>query len=115
MRTVLPAFGYGVPITWRARVWQDPTTLGLRFRHLGGATNGMDVAWRIEPADGGCRVTIEHVFDPAAPGWAVFVDRAFVRPVAGRTLATFRTIAEAAALAMRSGRSGTRRTTKEPT
>ncbi len=67
----------------------------LRFVHLGGATSGMDVTWRIEATDGGCRVSIDHDFRPRMPGWAAFVDRAFTRPIASRTLATFKTIAEA--------------------
>ena len=33
----------------------------------------------------------------ASPLFAAFVDRAFTRPIAGRTLATFKTIAEALA------------------
>jgi ribosome-associated toxin RatA of RatAB toxin-antitoxin module len=97
IRPVVPALGYGIPVAWRARVWQDPATLGLRFRHQGGATDGMDVAWRIEPAGGGCHVTIEHDFSPRVPGFARFVDRFFTRPIAGRTLATFKTLAEALA------------------
>ncbi len=57
----------------------------------------MDVTWRIEPVGGGCRVTIEHDFAPRIAGWAALIDRWFTRPIAGRTLATFRTIAEAVA------------------
>ena len=34
----------------------------LRFVHIGGATGGMDVTWRIEPTDTGSRVSIEHQF-----------------------------------------------------
>ena len=111
IRPVVPALGYGVPVAWRARVWADPTTLGLRFRHRGGATGGMDVAWRIEPLDAGCRVTIEHVYAPALPGWASFVDRQFVRPIASRTLASFKAIAEATAPIVPARRSTTRRRT----
>ncbi len=55
----------------------------------------MDVTWRIEPAAGGTHVAIEHDFRPRVPGFAAFVDRFFTRPIAGRTLATFRTLAEA--------------------
>ena len=95
VRTVVPRLGYGIPVAWRARTWAEPDDLRLRFAHLGGATAGMDVTWRIEPTDGGCRVTIEHAFEPAAPGWATFLDRFFVRPIAGRTLTTFKAIAEA--------------------
>ena len=55
----------------------------------------MDVTWRIEPIVGGSRVSIDHQFAPRLPGWAWFVDRAFTRPIASRTLATFKAIAEA--------------------
>jgi hypothetical protein len=55
----------------------------------------MDVTWRIEPTAGGCRISIDHDFRPRVPGWAAFIDRAFTRPIAGRTLATFAAIAEA--------------------
>jgi hypothetical protein len=57
----------------------------------------MDVTWRIEPTDKGSRVSIDHQFRPRVPGWAWFVDRAFTRPIATRTLATFKAIAEALA------------------
>jgi hypothetical protein len=57
----------------------------------------MEVTWRIEPEPTGCRVSIDHVFAPRLPGWAGFIDRAFTRPIAGRTLATFKAIAEALA------------------
>jgi ribosome-associated toxin RatA of RatAB toxin-antitoxin module len=99
VRTVVPRLGYGIPVAWRARTWAEPDDLRLRFAHLGGATAGMDVAWRIEPTGPGCRVTIEHDFEPAVPGWAMVLDRSFVRPIAGRTLATFKAIAEAVSAA----------------
>jgi ribosome-associated toxin RatA of RatAB toxin-antitoxin module len=58
----------------------------------------MTVTWRIDDAaGGGCRVEIEHHFRPRVPGWAWVIDRFFTRPIAGRTLATFRAIAEAVA------------------
>ena len=58
----------------------------------------MDVTWRIEPlTDGGTHVTIEHAFSPRLPGFAAFVDRVFTRPIAGRTLATFKALSEAVA------------------
>ena len=40
-------------------------------------------------------VVIEHDFRPRLPGFAGFVDRFFTRPIAGRTLATFKALAEA--------------------
>ena len=97
-RPLVPLLGLGLPVAWRAQTWSEPATRRLRFAHRGGATAGMDVTWRIaDVGDGRCRVEIEHEFAPRVPGWAWFVDRAFTRPIAGRTLATFRTLAEAVA------------------
>ena len=99
-RPLLPVLGIGIPVTWRSRTSHDPSTRRLRFVHVAGATKGMDVTWTIEPrrlADGrqGTRVEIAHEFSPAIPGFAALVDAAFTRPIAGRTLATFRALAEA--------------------
>jgi len=95
-RPVVPVLGLGIPVAWRSLTWSEPATCRLRFLHRGGATHGMDVAWRIETRPGGgCRVEIDHDFRPRVPGWAAFIDRFFTRPVAGRTLATFRDLAEA--------------------
>jgi ribosome-associated toxin RatA of RatAB toxin-antitoxin module len=97
-RPLVPILGLGLPVAWRSLTWAEPTSRQLRFVHRGGATGGMDVTWRIADAgDGGCRVEIDHEFLPRVPGWAWLIDRAFTRPIAGRTLATFRAIAEAAA------------------
>jgi ribosome-associated toxin RatA of RatAB toxin-antitoxin module len=98
-RPFVPVLGIGMPVAWRARTWSEPATLRLRFVHRGGATNGMDVTWRIEPTAGGCRVSIDHDFRPRIAIWATFIDRAFTRPIATRTLATFRAIAESVAAA----------------
>ena len=97
VRSIVRQLGYGLPVAWRARTWSIEPELQLRFVHLGGATAGMDVTWRIEPTPTGCHVSIEHRFDPPLPGWAAFVNRLFVRPIATRTLATFKAIAEAVA------------------
>jgi len=100
-RALLPVLGLGLPVAWRSTTWADPTTRRLRFVHHGGATNGMDVTWHIDGASDGrtetSRVEIEHVFGPRVPGWAFLIDRLFTRPIAGRTLATFRDLAEAVA------------------
>ena len=61
--------GLAVPVTWRARTWHEPATHRLRFVHVAGATKVHDG----------------------------FVDRGFTRPIAGRTLATFKALAEALA------------------
>jgi ribosome-associated toxin RatA of RatAB toxin-antitoxin module len=97
-RPILPVLGLGLPVAWRSLTWSDAERRRLRFTHRGGATNGMDVTWRIEPvgADGRrTRIEIEHDFRPRVPGWAWLMDRLFTRPIAGRTLATFRVLAEA--------------------
>ncbi len=99
-RPLVPILGLGLPVTWRSRTWNEPATRRLRFQHVVGATRGMDVTWRIEPLpapQGGTRVVIEHDFRPRLPGFAAFVDRFFTRPIAGRTLATFKSLAEALA------------------
>ncbi len=111
-RPLVAVLGLSLPVAWRSRTWSEPETLRLRFVHLGGASRGMDVTWRIEPADGGgCRVAIDHDFRPRLPGWATFIDRAFTRPIASRTLATFKALAEAIA----ADESGGPATTNQPT
>ena len=115
-RPLIGLLGLGLPVAWRSRTWSETGSRRLRFVHVAGATRGMDVTWRIEAApdgetldpaasdgDGGaggagraaCTVTIEHEFAPRLPGFAAFVDRFFTRPIAGRTLATFKALAEA--------------------
>jgi ribosome-associated toxin RatA of RatAB toxin-antitoxin module len=104
-RPFVPVLGLGLPVTWRARTWHEPATRRLRFVHVAGATKGMDVTWRIEPdaAGLGADVTIDHDFAPRIPGLAAIVERWFTQPIAGRTLATFRALAEAVAAAGESG------------
>jgi ribosome-associated toxin RatA of RatAB toxin-antitoxin module len=96
-RPLVPILGIGLPVAWRSRTWAEPDRRRLRFRHLGGATRGMDVTWRIDPVAPGCRVTIEHEFQPRVGAWATFVDRAFTKPIARRTLRGFKALAEALA------------------
>jgi aromatase len=104
-RPLIGVLGLGLPVTWRSRTWSEVETRRLRFVHVAGATKGMDVTWRIAPAGAGgdSTVTIEHVFNPRLPGFAAFVDRFFIRPIAGRTLATFKALAEAVHEAAESG------------
>jgi hypothetical protein len=98
-RPLVPVLGLALPVAWQSWTWSEPASLRLRFLHQGGATNGMDVTWRIEPIASGSRITIEHAFAPRVPGWAAFIDRLFTRPIAGRTLASFQAIAQAVAAA----------------
>ena len=94
-RPLIAVLGLGLPVAWRSRTWSDPETRRLRFVHVAGATRGMDVTWRIESRGAGTYVVIEHDFRPRLPWLAAFVDRFFTRPIAGRTLATFKALAEA--------------------
>jgi ribosome-associated toxin RatA of RatAB toxin-antitoxin module len=96
-RPLIEVLGLALPVTWRARTWDEPATCRLRFVHVAGATKGMDVTWRIEPLNGGSHISIDHDFRPRLPIVAAFVDRFFTRPIAGRTLATFKALAEALA------------------
>ncbi len=97
-RPFVPILGIGLPVAWRSRTWSEPAGRRLRFVHVAGVTRGMDVTWRIEPTASGCHVEIAHDFAPRIPGLASVVDRWFTRPIAGRTLATFKSIAEAVAM-----------------
>jgi ribosome-associated toxin RatA of RatAB toxin-antitoxin module len=99
VRRLIPWLGLGVPVAWRAVTWNEPAERSLRFRHVGGATGGMDVSWRLEPTAIGCRVSIEHDFRPRLRPWGAIVDRLFVRPIARQTLAAFKSIAEATSAA----------------
>src|SRR4051794_15325995 len=89
--------GLALPVTWRARTWNEPATRKLRFVHVVGATKGMDVTWHIEAVGSGCHVSIDHDFRPRIRAFAPFVDTGFTRPIAGRTLATFKALAESLA------------------
>ncbi len=92
----------GMPVAWRSRTWSeddDPADLRLRFVHVAGATRGMDVTWHLRPSGNGCRATIEHDFSRPLPLlgpelFPRFIERWFVRPIAGATLSTFKRLAE---------------------
>jgi hypothetical protein len=99
-RPLFGLLGIGLPVAWRSRVSVDHARRRLHFRHLGGATAGMIVTWSIEPHEGGTRVEIEHRFERGPAGLLSWiVDRHFTRPIAGRTLATFRDLAESLEMA----------------
>jgi ribosome-associated toxin RatA of RatAB toxin-antitoxin module len=96
-RPLIGVLGIGLPVTWRSSTSNDSKTCRLRFAHVAGATKGMDVTWRIDPLGGGSRISIDHDFQPRVALFAAFVDRVFTQPIAGRTLATFKALAEALA------------------
>ncbi|MCC6790819.1 MAG: SRPBCC family protein [Thermomicrobiales bacterium] len=90
-----------IPVRWRAvqTVERDGQTPVIRFRHIGGVTKGMDVAWTFRQHGGGVIVTIDHEFDPPWPlVGGLIADRVigphFIEVIAGKTLATIKGIVE---------------------
>jgi hypothetical protein len=65
----------------------------VRYRHVQGITTGMDVAWQLQPSNGGTDVSIVHEWDgprwpligPAAAAWVI--GPVFISGIASRTLA----------------------------
>ncbi|MBV9102191.1 MAG: SRPBCC family protein [Candidatus Eremiobacteraeota bacterium] len=88
-----------IPIRWIAEQKNDPERLHVAFRHIRGWTKGMEVEWLLEPCEGGTRVRIQHRLSfafPVAQEWLGehVVTRGFIRPVADKTLACMKRIAE---------------------
>lgn len=80
-----------IPVRWRAEQINDPATPRITFRHVSGWTKGMEVVWHFEPVEAGTKVSIEHVLQsPIAPIAAKY----FIDPIASRTLACMKRIAE---------------------
>jgi hypothetical protein len=84
-------------------MWVDRAAPAVRYRHVRGITAGMDVVWRMEPADGGTEVTIVH--DWAGPRWPLIggpaatwvIGPVFIHGIASRTLAGIRRAVETGA------------------
>jgi hypothetical protein len=90
-----------IPVKWRAiqDVERDGLTRIIRFRHIGGVTKGMEVAWTFEPGPYGVKVRIDHDFRPPWPLVGGFVADTIIRPhfveaIAGNTLAIIKSIVE---------------------
>ncbi len=101
------------PTWWVSEMEADPERQVIRYRHVDGITEGMDVEWRLNPADGGgedtpddtgeadrTRVVIIH--DWEGPGWPLIgrfaaeriIGPHFIHVVADRTLYGIRDRAE---------------------
>lgn len=90
-----------IPVKWRAvqDVERDGPTPIIRFRHIGGVTKGMDVAWTFIVNPESVSVRIDHDFRPPWPIVGSFVSNRiigphFVEAIAGRTLQTIKAIVE---------------------
>ncbi|HEY7122461.1 MAG TPA: SRPBCC family protein [Ktedonobacterales bacterium] len=79
-----------IPVWWRSQMRCYPDERRIVYKHIGGATTGMDVEWTIVPTGGVTRARIMHDIDLAWPvigrlaAW-VMCD-AFVSYIATRTL-----------------------------
>ena len=81
------------PTWWVSEMWVDRAAPAVHYRHVRGITTGMDVVWRLRPADGA--VAIELVHDWTGPRWpligpaaaALIIGPVFVHGIASRTLA----------------------------
>ena len=91
-----------IPVRWTAEQRLFPAQRRITFRHVGGVTRGMDVAWTLTPAaDGRVLVRIVHRFHPRWPfvsDWLVqrVVGGFFVDAIARKTLRRIADLAEAA-------------------
>ncbi|HEY7347705.1 MAG TPA: SRPBCC family protein [Ktedonobacterales bacterium] len=79
-----------IPVWWRSIQRCYPAEHRIVYKHIGGATTGMDVEWTIVPTSGGARARITHdillpwpIIGPLA-AW-VMCD-AFVSYIASQTL-----------------------------
>lgn len=81
------------PTWWVSEMTVDDAANEIRYRHIRGITKGMNVVWRLRPADGA--VAIELVHDWTGPRWpligpaaaALIIGPVFVHGIASRTLA----------------------------
>lgn len=89
-----------IPVRWEAVQRVDPAERRIEFRHIGGVTRGMLVAWRLEPDEEAVEVRIEHRLELRWPliGRLVadrIIGPQFIEAIAGRTLRRVKELAEA--------------------
>lgn len=91
----------GIPVSWTCYQERDADTPRIRFRHIGGFTKGMQVAWTFDERDGLTTVRIHHEFDKG--WWPPFFDsfvserivgHFFVSNIANKTLQQVKLLAE---------------------
>lgn len=89
-----------IPVRWEAVQEPKLAERRIEFRHTGGVTRGMEVAWTLTPLeDGAVDVRIQHELRldwPLIGGFAAdrVIGPQFIEPIARRTLRTIKTIAE---------------------
>jgi len=89
----------GWPARWTARQERFPAEGRIVFRHLAGITRGMVVEWRLQPVEGGTRVSIRHdlvmrwpLVGRAVSDW--IIGPVFIEWIARGTLQSIRRAAE---------------------
>lgn len=94
-----------IPVWWRSKMWCYPDEHRIGFKHIAGATRGMDVEWAITSISGVTRIRLTHdielpwpVLGPLA-AW-VMCD-VFVSYIANQTLPCIASAAEARAITVR--------------
>jgi uncharacterized membrane protein len=88
------------PTWWVSEMRIDRNTPAVHYHHVQGITAGMDVVWKLEPADGATEVTIVH--DWSGPSWPLIgrlaaewvIGPVFIHGIASRTLAGIRRAVE---------------------
>lgn len=91
------------PTWWESEMATDHEAAEIRYRHVAGITEGMDVLWTLEEVEDGTRIVIVH--DWEGPRWPLIggfaarrvIGPHFIRVVADRTLDGVRREAEARA------------------
>ncbi len=90
----------GFPVSWSATQDLFPEENRIEFFHVGGATKGMQVEWRLEKRKHSVLATIEHRLEYPIPvlGKLIskyIVGRLFVENIASKTLHCFKKRIEA--------------------
>jgi len=90
------------PTWWVSEMTVDRPAREIRYRHVRGITQRMDVVWRLVEAPGGVEVTVVHEW--AGPAWPLIgplaarlvIGPVFIHGIASRTLAGLKRALEGA-------------------
>ncbi len=93
------------PAWWVSEMTVDPRAHAIRYHHVRGITQGMDVVWRLAPVrDGAAGVAVTIVHEWRGPTWPLIgplaadfvIGPVFVHGIASRTLVGIKRFAEGA-------------------
>jgi ribosome-associated toxin RatA of RatAB toxin-antitoxin module len=85
------------PVWWVSEMEVSHDERMIRYRHVRGITRGMQVAWKLETAEDGTKVTIVHEWERPTvgkPAAARLIGPVFVHFIADRTLEGLKAVAE---------------------